>query len=111
MQILVVDIGGTWIKYACMTENMDILNRGKVKTPQSGREELIETIGKNTLSIYLLHTIVILILMYTPINDWIFNKIGWQLLISVGLTLGLSWNGFERLLRKIAIPYYGNRKK
>ena len=46
MQILVVDIGGTWIKYACMTENMDILNRGKVKTPQSGREELIETIGK-----------------------------------------------------------------
>lgn len=46
MQILVVDIGGTWIKYACMTENMDILNRGKVKTPQSGREKLIETIGK-----------------------------------------------------------------
>lgn len=46
MQILVVDIGGTWIKYACMTEKMDILNRGKVKTPQSGREELIETIGK-----------------------------------------------------------------
>lgn len=46
MQILVVDIGGTWIKYACMTENMDILNRGKVKTPRSGREELIETIGK-----------------------------------------------------------------
>ena len=44
MQILVVEIGGTWIKYACMTENMDILNRGKVKTPQSGREELIETI-------------------------------------------------------------------
>lgn len=29
MQILVVDIGGTWIKYACMTENMDILNRGE----------------------------------------------------------------------------------
>lgn len=46
MQILVVDIGGTFIKYACMTENMDILSRGKVKTPESGREELIETIGK-----------------------------------------------------------------
>ena len=72
---------------------------------------MIETIGKNTLSIYLLHTIVILILMYTTFKDMIFNKIGWQLLISVGLTLGLSWDGFERLLRKIAIPYYGNRKK
>ena len=75
------------------------------------RIPVIEVIGKNTLSVYLLHTIVILILMYTPFNDWIFNKIGWQLLISVGLTLGLSWNGFERLLRKIAIPYYGNQKK
>ena len=75
------------------------------------RIPVIETIGKNTLSIYLLHTIVILILMYTTFKDMIFNKIGWQLLISVGLTLGLSWDGFERLLRKIAIPYYGNRKK
>lgn len=46
MQILVVDIGGTFIKYACMTEDMSILSRGKVKTPESGREELIETIGK-----------------------------------------------------------------
>lgn len=46
MQILVVDIGGTFIKYACMTENMDILSRGKVKTPENSREELIETIGK-----------------------------------------------------------------
>ena len=75
------------------------------------RIPVIETIGKNTLSIYLLHTIVILILMYTPFKDMIFNKIGWQLLISVGLILGLSWDGFERLLRKIAIQYYGNRKK
>lgn len=46
MQILVVDIGGTFIKYACMTADMSIISRGKVKTPMSGREELIETIGK-----------------------------------------------------------------
>ena len=45
MKILVVDIGGTFIKYACMKENMEILERGKVKTPQDGRESLIETIG------------------------------------------------------------------
>ena len=46
MQILVVDIGGTFIKYACMTADMSIISRGKVKTPMSGREELIEAIGK-----------------------------------------------------------------
>ena len=57
------------------------------------RLPVIETVGKNTLSVYLLHSIIILILMYTPLNDWLFNKIGWQLLITVGLTLGLSWNG------------------
>ena len=46
MRILVVDIGGTFIKYACMTEDMSILSRGKVKTPPTGREDLIEAIGK-----------------------------------------------------------------
>lgn len=46
MKILVVDIGGTFIKYACMTEDMAILSRGKVKTPEENREELIEAIGK-----------------------------------------------------------------
>lgn len=46
MNILSIDIGGTYIKYACMTENSAILSRGKVPTPQSGREELIEAIGK-----------------------------------------------------------------
>lgn len=45
MQILVIDIGGTFIKYACMKEDMSILSRGKIKTPQNSREELIETIG------------------------------------------------------------------
>lgn len=46
MKILVVDIGGTYIKYACMKEDMTFLERGKVKTPQEGREELVEAIGK-----------------------------------------------------------------
>ncbi len=45
MKVLVVDIGGTYIKYACMKENMEILERGKVRTPQDGREALVETIG------------------------------------------------------------------
>ena len=46
MRVLVIDIGGTFIKYACMTEKMEFLTRGKVPTPQEGREELVETIGR-----------------------------------------------------------------
>lgn len=46
MKVLVIDIGGTFIKYACMDETMKILEKGKVETPKEGREELVETIGK-----------------------------------------------------------------
>ncbi len=44
MKILTVDIGGTYIKYARMTENMEILSRGKFPTPQSGRKELLDAL-------------------------------------------------------------------
>ncbi len=46
MKVLVIDIGGTFIKYACMDENMSILTRGSIKTPTDSREQLIEEIGK-----------------------------------------------------------------
>lgn len=46
MKVLAVDIGGTFIKYAYMEEDMQILSRGKVKTPKEGREQLIEAIGR-----------------------------------------------------------------
>jgi predicted NBD/HSP70 family sugar kinase len=46
MKLLVIDIGGTFIKYAVMQEDMSTLSRGKVPTPQSGRDALIETIGQ-----------------------------------------------------------------
>lgn len=45
MNILAIDIGGTFIKYACMDEELRFLSRGKVPTPQEGREQLIEAIG------------------------------------------------------------------
>ncbi|MDO5135378.1 MAG: ROK family protein [Eubacteriales bacterium] len=45
MKVLVVDIGGTYIKYACMKEDMEIIGRGKIKTPTENREALIEAIG------------------------------------------------------------------
>ena len=44
MEILTIDIGGTYIKYAGMGENAEILFRGKVPTPQTGREDLLNAI-------------------------------------------------------------------
>ena len=46
MRVLVVDIGGTYIKYACMDEAMRFLERGRTDTPQDSRESLIEAIGR-----------------------------------------------------------------
>ena len=45
MKILTVDIGGTYIKYARMTEDMEILSRGRLPTPQDGREALLGTLA------------------------------------------------------------------
>ncbi len=45
MKYLVLDIGGTSIKYALMTEKLDFLEKGKVKTPKDSIEEFIDVIG------------------------------------------------------------------
>ena len=44
MEVTVIDVGGTFIKYACMNENSEFLSHGKISTPMSGREEFINTI-------------------------------------------------------------------
>jgi len=44
MNVLAFDIGGTFIKYALMDENAKIFTNGKCSTPQSGREELLNTL-------------------------------------------------------------------
>ena len=46
MSILSIDIGGTFIKYALMEQDAAILSRGKIPTPQKGRTELVEAIGR-----------------------------------------------------------------
>ena len=46
MKILAIDIGGTFLKYALMNPDCEMLEQGKVKTPRSGREALIEAIGE-----------------------------------------------------------------
>ena len=44
MKFTVIDIGGTFIKYACMNEHSEILTRGKVPTPQDSREDFINAL-------------------------------------------------------------------
>ena len=46
MKILTVDIDGTFIRYACMDELLNISRRGKIFTPQDGRDALIEAVGR-----------------------------------------------------------------
>ncbi|PJM73418.1 hypothetical protein CS006_05130 [Bifidobacterium primatium] len=45
MNVLTIDIGGTFIKYATMSDDGIILSRGKVETPQNSRNDLIETLA------------------------------------------------------------------
>lgn len=45
MKLLVLDIGGTFIKYAHMLSDMTMLHSGKLPTPQSSREELVDCIA------------------------------------------------------------------
>ena len=46
MNVVVIDIGGTAIKYANMNDDMKMLSKGKVPTPQGNRNELIDAITK-----------------------------------------------------------------
>ena len=45
MKILVMDIGGSTIKYAFMDENGAFLSRGDTPTPHEGREEFMDAIA------------------------------------------------------------------
>jgi len=44
MKIAVIDVGGTFIKYACMNEKSEIISRGKVPTPQDNSENFINAL-------------------------------------------------------------------
>ena len=44
MRFTVIDVGGTFIKYACMNDKSEILSRGKRPTPTSGREEFVNSL-------------------------------------------------------------------
>lgn len=44
MNILAIDIGGTFIKYALMDGDCGIREKGKIPTPGSGREALVDAL-------------------------------------------------------------------
>ena len=46
MKILTEDIDGTHLRYACVDEFMNVSQRGKIFTPQEGREALIEAVAR-----------------------------------------------------------------
>lgn len=45
MKYLVIDVGGTFIKYALMNENADILEKSKVQTPNNKNHTLEDYLG------------------------------------------------------------------
>lgn len=45
MEILVIDVGGTAIKYALMNEESEFIEKGSVATPQENIEDFVECIG------------------------------------------------------------------
>lgn len=46
MKILVLDVGGTFIKFAVMNERADFLQRGKISTPLNSRADFFDAIYK-----------------------------------------------------------------
>ncbi|MCD8156994.1 MAG: acyltransferase [Clostridiales bacterium] len=60
-------------------------------------------LGRNTMSIYLLHAVILIVLRETPLKPAIQNSIPSLVLLSVGLTILLSWEGCGRMLGKIKI--------
>lgn len=44
MKILTFDVGGTFIKYALMNEQSDILEKGKIATPQESQEAFFQAL-------------------------------------------------------------------
>ncbi|MCD8365509.1 MAG: acyltransferase family protein [Clostridiales bacterium] len=63
-----------------------------------------EMIGRNTLSVYLLHGVILILLEVSPLKAVIQNSMVGLTLLSAGLTLLLSWDGFGRMLEKVRIP-------
>ena len=45
MECLVIDVGGTAIKYALMNENAEFLERGEIPTPMDSLDSYLAALG------------------------------------------------------------------
>ncbi|MCD8232075.1 MAG: hypothetical protein LUD14_09785 [Clostridiales bacterium] len=63
----------------------------------------LSRIGQNTMSVYLLHAVILLVLKETPFKMLIQNNIPAMMLFSIALTIFLSWEKFGRMLGKVRI--------
>ncbi len=63
----------------------------------------LSRIGQNTMSVYLLHAVILLVLKETPFKMLIQNNIPAMMLFSIALTIFLSWERFGRMLGKVRI--------
>jgi len=61
-------------------------------------------IGQNTMSIYLLHGVLLILLEDSLLKTVIQNSIPALILLSVAITVGLSWGKLDQMLRKVRVP-------
>lgn len=66
---------------------------------------MMETIGKNTLPVYLFHSLAILVLVRTPLYTLMQGRLAPVLILAAALTVLLSREPLEKLLRKVKLPY------
>ena len=62
-------------------------------------------IGKNTLPVYLFHSLAILVLVRTPLYTLMQGRLAPVLILAAALTVLLSREPLEKLLRKVKLPY------
>lgn len=72
---------------------------------------LMGVVGANTLPVYLFHPIVIRLLQLTPLGGLMKGNLAALILLSAVMTVCLSWTGFEKAVRRIAVPYDWKKQK
>ena len=99
------DDGLTWyLRLLCMGISFIWLWFLLMWTPKK-RIPLLGSIGRNTLPIYLLHSIAIYILLRIPaVTDLVTDNLLWIIIISIIMTLVFSLGFLNKLLRLIKVP-------
>lgn len=64
----------------------------------------LEVIGRNTMSVYLLHGVILILLEESLLKTVIQNSIPALILLSAAMTVGLSWKKLDQMLQKVRVP-------